>query len=62
MIIATPNISYRTFTIRRYHNSKVIAKYHTKPITTKVFNKMRLFGTESWNKYIRDNNLKNLKK
>lgn len=62
MIIATANKSYRTYTLRRYHKGVQIAKYKTEPITTKVFKEMRFFGTKSWNNYIKDNKLKNIKK
>ena len=62
MIKVTYNIKQRTYTLRRYHNNKVIAKFRTEKIHFKERKKLDFFGSESWNKYIKDNNLKNLKK
>ena len=62
MIKATYNVKQRTYTLRRVFNNKVIAKYRTEPIHFKERKKLDFYGCESWNKYIRDNNLKNIKK
>jgi len=62
MIIATQNKRYKTYTLRRYHNSKVIAKYKTLELSKEEFKKFAYFGTETLNKYIIDNNLQNIKK
>ena len=62
MIKVTYNIKERTYTLRRIFNGKTIAKYRTKPIHFKERKKLDFFGTQSWNKYIIENNLKNIKK
>ena len=62
MTIATQNKRYKTYTIRRLHNGKVIAKYKTKELTKEEFKQFAYFGSETLNKYIKDNNLKNIKK
>ena len=62
MIIVNQNKRYKTYTLRRTHNGKVIAKFRTNPMSKEDFLKCAYFGTESWNKYIKDNNLKNIKK
>ena len=62
MIIATPNKRYKTYTLRRYHNDNVIAKFKTKELSKEEFRLFAYFGSETLNKYIRDNNLQNLKK
>ncbi len=61
MIKVTYNIKERTYTLRRIFNNKTIAKYRTKPIHFKERKKLDFFGSESWNKYIIDNNLQNIK-
>lgn len=62
MIKATQNKRYRTYTLRRYHNNKVIAKYKTLELSKEEFKQFAYFGSETLNKYIRDNKLKNIKK
>jgi hypothetical protein len=62
MIISNYNIKLRTYTLRRIFNGKTIAKYRTKPIHFKERKKLDFYGSQSWNKYIKDNNLQNIKK
>jgi len=62
MIKATYNKHLRTYTLRRIFNGVTIAKYKTGKVYFKEREKLNYFGDESWNKYIKDNNLKNLKK
>ena len=62
MITKIPNKYNRTYTLRKYHNGKRIGKYKTPKLSKEEFKKFSFFGSESLNKYIRDNNLKNIKK
>ena len=62
MITARYDNKRKTYTLRRYHNGKSIGIYKTGKIYKKEREEKDLYGTESWNKYIRDNNLKNIKK
>jgi len=62
MITARYDNKRKTYTLRRYHNGKNIGIYKTGKIYKKERQEKDLFGSESWNKYIRDNNLQNIKK
>jgi len=62
MIIVNQNKRYKTYTLRRTHNGKVIAKYRTKELTKEEFKQFAYFGSETLNNYIKDNNLQNIKK
>jgi folate-dependent tRNA-U54 methylase TrmFO/GidA len=62
MIKKTPNNRDRTYTLRRYHKGLQIAKYRTLPLSKEEFKQFEYFGSDSLIKYIKDNNLKNIKK
>lgn len=62
MITKTKNKRYRTYTLRRYHKGVQIAKYRTLEMSKEEFKQFAFFGSDSLNNYIKDNNLKNIKK
>ena len=62
MIKKKANKYSRTYTLRKYYNGKRIGKYKTLKLSKEEFKKFSFFGSDSLNKYIKDNNLKNLEK
>ena len=52
-VIATPNHSQRTFTLRVYHNSKLTSKYRTIRLDKNEFHSC-LYNTESdWKQFLK---------
>tara|TARA_R100000544_G_scaffold33729_1_gene20277 strand:+ start:230 stop:418 length:189 start_codon:yes stop_codon:yes gene_type:complete len=62
MITKKANKYDQSYTLRKYHNGKRVGKYKTKRLPKKEFKEFSFFGTDTLNKYIINNNLKNLEK
>jgi hypothetical protein len=52
-ITATANYSKRTFTIRRYYNGKLFAKYRTLPMTMKEFEEYDMCTEGDWKDFLK---------
>jgi hypothetical protein len=52
-IKATPNYSKRTFTIKKYHNDKLIAKYRTIPMSSEEFEKQEVNTENDWRQFLK---------
>lgn len=52
---ATPNYSARTFTIRKYIEGKLFAKYRTSKLSAKEFDSCEMQTQNDWKYFLRTN-------